>query len=84
MSVVDSRDDLEAARKTLAGATEKALIRDLGYWAVVSREHQIAYVALENRQGQLRELHGEAEAWVRLLSDELLERRRGKRPEEPA
>lgn len=75
MSVADSQDERNQAKTRLAVAADADLSRDLSYWTIASRDHQVEFSELAARQIQLREMHSESETWIGLIADELRDRR---------
>jgi hypothetical protein len=75
MSVVDSREDLEAARTRLVLMDDEELGRDLGYWALARFDAGVRYEALGEQRAREHHLFAEAEQWVALIAHEMSARR---------
>lgn len=75
MSVVDSREDLEAAKARLAKASLEELGHDLGFWAVACVDASAEHIALSEQQAGVIRRYQEAQEWTTLIAKELRSRR---------
>jgi hypothetical protein len=82
VSIVDSRAELEAARRRVSAADDAALVEDVRFWTIAAYDATADYVALHERLGEVRRRHDEATAWIGLVANELRSRR-GARPVAP-
>lgn len=80
MSVATSREERAEAAARLASLSTEALERDLRHWTLTSFDTGDQFDDASERLMQLRELHAEEQAWIRLHVDEL--RRRDQAREE--
>lgn len=79
MSVIDSRQDREAAVARIADQDDAALERDLVHWTLASVDSAKRYLETNERLGELRDLHAEEQTWVNLIAEELGKRRLARR-----
>lgn len=82
MSITTSPLEREQAISSIAGKDHAQVVEDLEYWAIAVADHQDRFVTLTNEREGARELWEEAQAWVRLLVEDL-QRRRAERLERP-
>lgn len=75
MSITTSAEERAQAIEKVAGETDDQLRQDLAYWAVAVADHEKRYVELTNARGDVQDLYHEAQAWVRVVTDELAQRR---------
>ena len=75
MSITTSAEERAQAVEKVAGETDEQLRQDLAYWAVAVADHEKRYQELTNQREDVGDLYKEAQAWVRVVTDELAERR---------
>jgi hypothetical protein len=79
VSIVDSREDLAAAKARLEAAAVPDLVEDLRFWSVAQLDASDDYVAAGKLQAAAHTRYQEAASWTSLVAEEL-RRRRGGRP----
>ena len=75
MSITTSPEERAQAVKTVAAETDDQLRHDLAYWAVAVADHEKRWAELTNQREDVTDLFKEAQAWVRIVTDELATRR---------
>jgi hypothetical protein len=74
-----SAEERAQAIEKVAAETDDQLRHDLAYWAVAVADHEKRYVELTNQRADVTDLFQEAQAWVRIVTDELAQRRENAR-----
>ncbi len=75
MSITTDAAERAKAIETAAGETDDQLRHDLAYWAVAVADHEKRFVELTNQREDVTDLFKEAQAWVRIVTEELAARR---------
>jgi hypothetical protein len=75
MSITTSNQERQEAVEKLADRSDEQLRDDLAYWAVTTGEHQQEFQKVSEQRLAVLELHNEAQAWVSLITQELMVRR---------
>lgn len=75
MSITTSREERAAAVASLQALPDEQLRADLAYWAVRTGDHQLELERIRDRALVTRGLHEDAQSWVSLITEELMERR---------
>jgi hypothetical protein len=79
VSIVDSREDLAAARARLESAEPAALLEDMRFWSIAQLDASDDYLAAGKLQAAAHTRYQEPASWTSLVAEEL-RRRRGGRP----
>lgn len=79
MSIATSRDERAQAIAHLETLPVAELERDLVHWSLASHASAAQYLEFVERQAALKDLHAEEEAWIHLLTEEIVRRRRAAR-----
>lgn len=79
MSITTSRDEREQAQAKVVQETDEQLRADLAFWAVAVADHEDTFTRLTNERQTSVDLFQEAQAWIRLVTTELQQRRRSSR-----
>ncbi len=75
MSIVDSSEDLAAAKTRIAAVDERTLLDDLRFWSIASQDARVEHIDLSARQADCIRRYQEADQWTQLIGAELRDRR---------